>query len=353
MNFAEFVPSPDPAACGSPVGMRGGRQEIQCQPAGGIDTILHEIGHAAGLWHEQSRQDRDSFVTVNTDNVNPMRLHNFVQHVSDGTDLGEYDYASLMHYGPMDFAKAAGLITIVAPAGTNIGASTTLSADDLTALQLMYKDRVRWTLMRGKLKHVSTGAANVQWGVNSDNDIFRRGKKVWHPIPGKLNQISVAADGTVWGVNSSNDIFRRDGESWRQIDGKLQYVSVGSSTHVWGVNSDNDIFRLRPDGVSWERIDGKLKQISVASDGTIWGVNAKNNIFRRDGISWTPISGSLKHVSVGSATEIWGVNSGDEIFFRDVPKEEWEIVSGQLDQISVAADGSIWGVNSNDDIFRR
>jgi hypothetical protein len=347
MNFVEFMPTPDSAPCGSPIGMRGGRQQIQC----GAGPILHEIGHAAGLWHEQSRQDRDSFVTINADNVNPIRLHNFEIHDDDGTDLGEYDYASLMHYGRMTFAKAAGLITIVAPAGMTIGAATTLSSDDLNALQLMYEARVGWTLMRGKLMHVSTGTTNVQWGVNSDNDIFVRDGNVWNQISGKLNQISVAADGTVWGVNSSNDIFRRDGNSWTQISGELKYVSVGSSTLVWGVNSDNDIFRR--DGNSWTQISGKLKQISVASDGTIWGVNASNNIFRRDGNSWTQISGSLKHVSVGSATEIWGVNSGDEIFFRDVRNNQWEIVSGQLDQISVAADGSIWGVNSNDDIFRR
>ena len=29
------------------------------------DTILHEMGHAIGLWHEMSRSDRNQFVTVN------------------------------------------------------------------------------------------------------------------------------------------------------------------------------------------------------------------------------------------------------------------------------------------------
>jgi len=33
------------------------------------DTILHEIMHSLGFWHEHSRPDRDNYVTVHLHNV--------------------------------------------------------------------------------------------------------------------------------------------------------------------------------------------------------------------------------------------------------------------------------------------
>ena len=55
--------------CWSYVGMIGGSQDISIAP-GCTDLIpIHEIFHALGRWHEQSRPDRDNFVTVNVNNV--------------------------------------------------------------------------------------------------------------------------------------------------------------------------------------------------------------------------------------------------------------------------------------------
>uniref|UniRef100_A0A8R1IYB0 Metalloendopeptidase n=1 Tax=Caenorhabditis japonica TaxID=281687 RepID=A0A8R1IYB0_CAEJA len=35
------------------------------------DTVIHELFHVIGLWHEHMRADRDAFISVLYDNIEP------------------------------------------------------------------------------------------------------------------------------------------------------------------------------------------------------------------------------------------------------------------------------------------
>lgn len=91
------------------IGKKGGMQKISLTVVDGCDnhaTILHEIGHAIGFWHEQSRPDRDEYLTILWNNIQDGKEHNFERLDSEVDSLGEaYGYRSIMHYNLYAFSK--------------------------------------------------------------------------------------------------------------------------------------------------------------------------------------------------------------------------------------------------------
>ncbi|XP_044733274.1 zinc metalloproteinase nas-13-like [Chrysoperla carnea] len=106
-------------------------------------TIIHELMHVLGFYHQQSTTNRDDYVDILWDNIKPETFINFSKYNSNKVnDLNfDYDYASVMHYSMRAFAKNRNLITIM-PLKSNviIGQRNDFSAIDILKIRARYNE---------------------------------------------------------------------------------------------------------------------------------------------------------------------------------------------------------------------
>ncbi|WP_405207765.1 M12 family metallopeptidase [Aquimarina sp. LLG6339-5] len=145
-NQSNYVYFKNGSGCSSYVGLIGGRQDITLANGCSTGNTIHEIGHAIGLWHEQSRKDRDQYIRVVFENIQSGREFNFKTYIEQGQDGNEYtsdlDLGSIMMYGSYAFSKN-GQPTITRINGDTYNAQRNgLSDSDIIGINKMYPAQV-------------------------------------------------------------------------------------------------------------------------------------------------------------------------------------------------------------------
>ncbi len=122
------------------VGMVGGSQPLSMYNWNSPFIICHELVHALGRLHQQSRSDRDNYIAVNVECIDPEKLYNY-DICEQCPNYGEYDFESVMHYSQWGFSTGCPTMTCL-PGYEKyqdvMGQRDYLSEGDIETLQFMY-----------------------------------------------------------------------------------------------------------------------------------------------------------------------------------------------------------------------
>ncbi|MEQ2173247.1 hypothetical protein GOODEAATRI_030006 [Goodea atripinnis] len=148
-----YIESKD--GCWSYLGRQIGGQYISLGKRGCLhhSTVQHEVLHALGFNHEQVRSDRDNYVWVHFENIEPGREHAFEKKQTN--NLGTpFDFTSVMEYPNYAFSKN-GKPTIVAKYNLNykFGNAKEMSANDIFRINKLYDCRFPALKMSASRSH--------------------------------------------------------------------------------------------------------------------------------------------------------------------------------------------------------
>uniref|UniRef100_A0A914HSU3 Metalloendopeptidase n=1 Tax=Globodera rostochiensis TaxID=31243 RepID=A0A914HSU3_GLORO len=152
--------------CYSLVGRTGGRQPLSLDSGCiQVGTIVHELMHAVGFFHEQSRYDRDGYIQILWSNVLRGADDQFEKYSFNTIDqLGEpYDFGSIMHYGPYAFSTNGKRTIVPRRAGAQrMGQRISFSETDLRKINKLYQCESRQTATRSTMNGRTGGGGQPQ-----------------------------------------------------------------------------------------------------------------------------------------------------------------------------------------------
>jgi len=190
-NYIDFV---EAQQCASWVGFQNtGAQSIYTGDRCSEGSMIHEIGHALGLLHEHTRPDRDNFVSINWDNINPDKTHNF-DILENAIPLGDYDYDSIMHYGTHFFSDQGGqTITPLQNVSGVVGQREYISPGDASAVRKLYESEFSLVASPASEIVLNNTQAILDLHVTNNTDMGANNMSLRTEVPAGVELISFSS----------------------------------------------------------------------------------------------------------------------------------------------------------------
>jgi hypothetical protein len=253
VRFVDVASGPSNSSVGR---VGGGGQNINVAPGAGKAAMMHEMGHASGLYHEQSRSDRTSNINVTTTNA---ALLNTADFGVFGASVGPFDFNSLMLYGAGTtyftydgvnckcWVRATNVtpnsVTLSNKAGMpTMQPGSTLSAGDLLGLRGIYMNATAYN--PSTAKSLSTDAA---WPTVKT---FKAGSSHfvlhYNPADGQFRTYTLTSSG---GLSTSPTFAGVWNAGWTQIEfyvlsGQtyaMFYNGASGYASLWAFNADGSL----------------------------------------------------------------------------------------------------------------
>lgn len=325
----------------SPVGRQGGEQKLFLNNNAPFGTVVHELLHAVGIWHEQSRSDRNNFVKILEENVRGGTENNF--QIEPGTISGGYDYCSIMHYSQMAFSKN-GANTIqcltngsITPCPSCLGQRNGLSQGDIRGIDQLYSS-------------VSRFPCQTRFPRPSDT---RKDANVTavSATKGGATLFTVGEDGGVWSTYYDSRVANPKWEAWFPLGGKVRpgtqvtavstveggisLFVVGLDDAIWSAYYDPRV--ANPKWTDWFSLGGKARAgttisavsaaygsvslFIVGANGSVWSKYFDARVANAKWSDWFSLGGGVK---IGSdIAAISTVEGGISLFVVGLDDAVW------------------------------
>lgn len=310
--FITFRRDEEILGCGnSHTGFTGSELLLRLKESASRGVVMHELGHALGLFHEHQRPDREDFVHVCTENIDggAEAFRNFVPKDRDEVVIhgSSYDYDSIMHYPKTAFSDD-GDVTI--ESDHPIGQRDHLSVLDLATIRRLMPSNAHVHRINGD-GSIGTEVTRYDWTEGwTVVRFFRLGTTDYlftlKTSDGTMHINRMEGDGTVGP--------RVDTRNWTGGWTLVEFFRNGFDTFIFTLKKDTGeahINKVNGDGTIGTRVE-------THDWGSGWTAACFYNVLGTDYALFFKRSSGLVHVNKMT----WG-RVGERITTENLPGGSW------------------------------